>query len=628
MDITILDSWLRDYLKTKATPSEFAKYVSLSGPTVDRTHYHGKDFIYDIEVTTNRVDAMSVYGIAREAATILPLYNIKAELAPLPQYSKKLPTKGPKLELKSDPKLTSRLMGVVIEDIKNWKTPKWMVERLESAGMRSLNAVVDITNYVMQEVGHPCHVFDYDAVASSAYDKVPKIVVRESKKSEQITSFDNKTYTLSGGDIVFDDGESNIIDLPGIIGLKNTVVNDNTKRVLFFLDTNDAKHIRKTSMELAIRTNAAVLNEKDVDPELAEVALKRGLILFEEVCKAKVASPIYDNYPSPYKSKSLDISADFIENILGVKIEEKIITNILKNLGFGVSLKNNIFSIEVPSFRATDISIPEDIIEEIARMYGYHNLPSKMMAGELPITKTDSKFDQERHIKDLLVRLGGTEVYTFSLVSKGMTGENSLRVSNPLGSDTEYLRNTLKHSLVQAMNNNKTYEKAFIFEMSNVFLQNGNKLPEEQMMLGAVLKGYSYREAKGIAESLLHNLHITDLQIEVNNLENNYFYFELSVDKLTSHMREYATFKPTPEFPAQIEDITLKIAPHEKVGDFLEKLRTSHRNITRVELSDIYERNFTFRIWYQDEKKTLTDQEVSNIRKEIVEKLNLKEKIA
>lgn len=623
MDIKILDSWLREHLETKANAQEFAKYVSLSGPTVDRvkpSKAGSRDKIYEIEVTTNRVDAMSVYGVAREASTILPIYKIPAKLNPIPQYSKKLPTKGPKLTLKIDSKLTSRLMGVVIEDIKNWKTPKWMVERLESAGMRSLNAVVDITNYVMHEVGHPCHVFDYDLIPNQ------KIVVRESKKGEEITSFDGKVYALSGGDIVFDDGDGNIIDLPGIIGLKNSVVNNETKRVLFFFDTNDPKRIRKTSMELAIRTNAAVLNEKGVDPNLAEIALKRGLILFEEICKAKITSPIYDAFPAKYKPKFIETSLEFINSRLGIELEKNLIKNILDNLGFKTEFVKNNLKVEVPSFRATDMNIPEDIVEEIARMYGYHNLPSKIMSRPLPELKTDKVFEDERKIKDYLVRLGGVEVYTFSLVSKEMTGVNSLKLSNPLGSDTEYLRNKLDSSLVASMDQNKSAEQAFLFEMSNVFIKKeippAGGLPEERMMLGAIFKGYEYREAKGIGESLLDSLHINNLSLNLE-FKGEYIYFEFSVEELRQKMKDFNTYKPAPNFPAQVEDITLNISSKQKVGDVFEKLKNSHKNISRAELVDIYEDNYTFRIWFQDPKKTLTDSEVEKIRKEVLKKLAL-----
>lgn len=635
MDIKVLNSWLREYLDTNASNKELAKYLSLSGPTIDRTKPFGKDTFYEIEVTTNRVDAMSIYGIAREAAAILPFYGFRAKLKELPKYKKTLPQNGPELILKSNSKLTKRLMGVVIEDIKNWESPDWMVQRLESADIRSKNLVVDITNYVMLEVGHPCHVFDYDRLVSYKKQKTNhKIVVRESKVGEEITAFDGKKYTLSGGDIVFDDGEGNIIDLPGIIGTKNSVVGEDTKRVLFFFDTCSASHIRKTSMELAIRTNAAVLNEKGVDPELAEVALKRGLILFEELAKARIASPIYDIYHKPYKTKNLKLKTENINNILGINIDIEDIKKILESLGFSLEISGENLEISVPSYRASDIDIPEDIVEEIARVYGYGNIKGELMIGIIPaeIYKTN-KFTWEKIIRDNLIKLGGNEVLTFSLVSKEMAGENAIKVSNPLGTDTEYLRTTLKNSLLEAAKVNiGNFEKYHIFELSNVFQEIKNDLPEEKMTLGGLFIGFEYFEAKGIIESFLKSLNINyqvavvkrnkisfSNLITLEILKDKQYYYEANVEALIKSAKMQATFKKSPNFPAQIEDITISITD-KQVGEVFETIK-NNKNVTKVELVDIYGTNYTFRVHFQDESKTLTDKEVEEIREKLLKKI-------
>lgn len=635
MEIKILESWLKDCLDTKASSKEFAKYLSLSGPTVDRTHKFGKnDKVFEIEVTSNRVDAMSVYGIAREASAVLPRYDIKAKLKSLPVYGDELPKKGEPLTLKPDPKLTYRLMGVVLDNIKEWQTPQWMKERLESADMRSLNSVVDITNYVMHEVGHPCHVFDYDKIPNK------KIVVRESKKGEKITSFDGKKYTLSGGDIVFDDGDGNIIDLPGIIGTKNSVVTKETKRVLFFLDTNSAKHIRKTSMELAIRTNAAVLNEKGVDPERAEVAMLRGLQLFREVCGAEIVSPIYDSYPVKPDKVSIKIEKSFITKILDIDIDNSEIEKILKSLGFSLTIKSDVFDVNVPSFRSNDVLNKESIVEEIARIYGYHNLPSKIMDTKLPTFSTDKTFNDEMKIRETLVRLGAMEVYTFSLVSKDMAGENALKLINPLGSDTEYLRTSLRPSLQIAAEENKAQQSFHLFEISNVYKKVKSGLPNEILTLAGIFKGYDYLDAKGVLETFFEKLNIEykseidDNKMYVNDssikflsgkdeiasfglLKNGYIYYETKVSVIRKLMKDYPRFKPIPEFPPQIEDVTVEIKG-KPVGEVYEYLKSAHKKISNVELVDIYEDSYTFRIFYQDPKKTLTDDEVQDIREEVL----------
>jgi len=638
MDIRILDSWLREYLDTKADSREFAKFLSLSGPTVDRTHtYNTTDKLYEIEVTSNRVDAMSVYGIAREAAAILPQYGFESTLKALEVYGGKLPQKGLPLTLVGDENLVYRLMGVVVEDIQNWETPKWMIDRLESAGMRSLNAIVDITNYVMHETGHPCHVFDYDKLPNQ------KLVVRESKKGEKVTSFDNKTYTLSGGDIVFDDGDGTIIDLPGIIGTKNSVVTKDTKRVLFFFDTNSAKHIRKTSMELAIRTNAAVLNEKGVDPELAEVGLLRGLLLFTDVCKATIASPIYDSYLKKPVSQSISVDKEFISRILDIDINDKEIEKILTSLGFDIKTSATSFEIDVPTFRSNDVINKESIVEEIARIYGYHNLPSKIMDTAIPSHSAINIFDKEMSIKQQLTKVGFSEVYTFSLVSKEMAGDNALKLTNPLGSDTEYLRTSLMPALVQAAKDNAHTDRLSFYELSKVFIPQKNKLPEEVQMLGIVFKGYTFIDAKQKIESFLRLLNISYSVKQVENedyvsggfitfiknkeiimtlglLPSGYIYAESEATVLLNLMQEYPQFTPMGEYPAQIEDMTVVIK-NQDVIDVYETIRSADKLITHVEVVDVYENSYTFRIHYQSPDKTLTDKEVEKIRTKIEKKL-------
>ena len=317
MNIQILDSWLREHLETNAKPHEIAKSVSLSGPSFERTDKLGNDYVYDIEVTTNRVDMMSVAGIARECAAILPEFGYKAKLVSPKSKKVNAPKKSLPLKLTNNSNLSKRLTAVILTDIKNIKTPFWMVKRLEASGVRSLNAVIDITNYVMLELGHPTHVFDYDLLKDNT------IKTREAKKGEKFTSLDNKTYELLGGEVVFVNSKNEIIDLPGIIGSKNSVVSNETKNIVFFLDDIDATKIRKASMTHNIRTLAAVLNEKGVDPALADVAVKRGIELYQDICKATLSSKIYDIYSKPFKAKKSICKRRTYRESFGSKTKQK-----------------------------------------------------------------------------------------------------------------------------------------------------------------------------------------------------------------------------------------------------------------------------------------------------------------
>jgi len=612
MNIQILDSWLRTYLETNATPRELANTMSLSGPSFERVDKMGNDSVYDIEVTTNRVDSMSVYGIAREALAILPQYGFKAAISPLklavePSSKKSLP-----LTLKNDPKLCARLMGVVVENIKNWESPSWLKKRLEASGMRSLNSVVDITNYVMLEVGHPSHAFDYDLI------KDHTIQVRESKKGERIVSLEDIQYVLPGGDVVFSTAEGEIFDLPGIIGTKNSVVNKNTKRVLFFLDSVDPKKIRRSSMALGIRTIAATLNEKGVDPELAKTALLRGLYLFEEICGATPMSKIYDEYSDPYRGKSISLEKEFVDKRLGISIKKETITRLLSALEFSPQWKGDSLSVGIPSFRSHDIDIPEDIVEEVARIYGYQNLPNVLMEGALPVPVFDTRFRFESNLRSTLRALGGTEILTSSLVSKNMAGKGALNLKNPLGADTEYLRVEMEPSLVSAATQNASWDTPFhLFEIANVYLPRKNALPEEVLTLAGIFSGYEYRDAKGVLEELIVNQRINH-PVKLTQV-GECFYYEYKISTLEENQKP-PRYVPIPKYPPQVEDITLILNGKTAIGEILTALSTP-KLVTMVSLLDIYENAYTFRIHYQHPEKTLSDSEVKEIREKLLASL-------
>jgi len=634
MDIIISDKWLREYLKTKATPKQIAEYVSLCGPSIEKLEKKDGDILYHVEITTNRIDCAGVYGFAREVSAILPRFGITAKLKPLSPNTKIQSIDSLPFAIVGNSKLVKRSMGVVLKNIKNWNTPAWMEKRLNNCGVRSLNAVVDITNYVMLETGHPSHAFDYDKI------KNKKFIIRESKRGECVTSFDGKTYSLIGGDIVFDNGEGEIIDLPGIIGTKNSVVGTDTKRVFFFVDNNDPAHIRKSSMTYAIRTMAATINEKGVDPELSEVAMYRGVELFRDVCKAETASKVFDDYKIPYKNKRIETDKNFIDKKLGVSISKDDIGKYLTSLMFKPKWIKDKLSVSIPSFRSNDMNIPEDLVEEIARIYGYHNFPSELMSGKLPNPILKTTLSLEWKIKNLLKSLGGSEVYTLSLVPRDFTCENSLKLKNPMGSDGEYLRTDLSHSLVEAIKNNiGNYEKLFLFEMANVYLPREKDLPEEKMLLGMCFDGYKYTNVKGILETLGNELKINikiiksakksnfDIEIEGDcigylNLRNDgIIEIEINSDDLISLSKEYRGFKPIPKHPPQIEDMTIKIPRGVKAGEVMQKIKSSSTLVSEVELKDTYNISYTFRISYQHSEKTLTNKEVEKARNSISIKL-------
>lgn len=645
MDIRILDSWLREHLETNAKPLDIAKAMSLTSASIERIEPFGNDFIYAAEITTNRVDMASVRGLAREAATVLPHFGFSAKLLPLKLSTlKKESKKDLPLTIKIDDKLVNRVCGVILE-VNKKDSPQYVKDRLEAADIRSLNNLVDVTNYVMMEIGHPAHVFDYDRLKNQT------LIIRESKKGETIITLDKKQHILPGGDIVADNGEGEIVDLLGIMGTDNSVVTDDTKRILFFFDNNDPLRIRKTSMGLAIRTEAAALNEKGVDPELAMEALLRGIELYKEIASAKVASDILDIYPHKSEKNVVVVTNEKIQKIIGVPVQLKQSVTILESLGFDVKTTGDKLTVTIPTWRESDVTIPEDIAEEVARIYGYHNIPTALpsFTQTVPYHQNQNPFYWEHRVKEFMKDLGFTEVYTYSMVSETMFEgplEEAITLKNPLDMDHVYLRKTLTPSLLQVMEENKTYDNLYIFEISNTYHKRKGKLPDETRMLGLLLKGKvgTFYHAKGFIEVILAEMGITQITFsdsaiggigasiylekkhigDIEVMDEHLVTIEVSFDELLRVANMKKTFTPLPKYPPATEDLAVVIESNIKTGDIMDEIKKQSPLIKSVELLDMYGNTRTFHIVYLDRQKNLTSEEVAKVREKIISSLSKK----
>jgi phenylalanyl-tRNA synthetase beta chain len=642
MNIKILDSWLKEYVETKASPEKIGELLSLSSASVERIEKYNRDFLYDIEVTTNRPDLMSVVGIAREAATVLEQNGIAAKFQP-PRLPKPQAPKKDLIEIKNDPKLVNRLLAVVM-DIKVGKSPSEIRDRLEASGTRSLNNIIDVTNYVMKTIGHPTHVFDFDRLATES------LTIREAVKGEVIETLDDKNYSLSGGEIVAVNDKNEIVDLLGIMGLKNSVVTEKTKRILYFINNNEPKKIRKASMSLGIRTEAAVTNEKEIDAETAYDALLFGIQLFKEIADGQIVSDIIDIYPNKVGGRSVEVSLEKINKIIGVEMDPEKTLKSLTDLGFKAQISHGKIKVDAPSFRANDIEIEEDLIEEIARIYGYQKLPSILPPQtEIIPHKFDNQFYWEQRVKTAMKYWGFTEVYTYSMVSEGLFEgplEEAVEISNPLSEDLVYMRKTLVPSLLAVVSENKKQEKIKIFEIANVYNKRVRDLPEEVMTFAGIVKKdkASFYEVKGIIEQLCQDLGIKQLIFkqseksgngasiyiekeclgEIEILDANLIDFELNFELLLKHATLKKEYKPLNKFPPIIEDLSISVSDNVKTEDIITSIQSQSNLITDVSLKDSYKDSRTFHITYQDPEKNLTNEEVSGIRKRIISSLEKK----
>ncbi len=643
MNILIPNSWLKDYLKTNATATQFAAAMSLASVSIERVEKVDDDYVFDIEVTTNRPDLMSIQGIAKEAAAVLPLAGYSAVYV-----GKKTVTglevvhQSSLLNIQNDPELVNRILAVVLE-VNLKPSPKLISDRLEKTGIRSINSVVDVTNYIMREIGHPSHVFDYDRL------KDHTLIIRKSKKGERIVTLDEKEHTLPGNDIVADNGQGEIIDLLGIMGTANSVVTDNTKRVVLFLDNNNTSLLRNTSMNLGIRTEAAVLNEKGVDPELMMPTLLRGVELLEMNADAKVISPVIDIYPNKPKEKRVVIDIQTISRLIGIEIEKKTILSILKALGFAVDDKGDTLMLTVPSARLNDIEIEEDIVEEIARIYGYHKIPNS-----LPSSPSQAFYHQDRNefywtqkVKEAFKYWGFAETYTYSLVPEELFDgpiESAVKIKNPLTEDKAYMRQSLLPSLFEVAQQNKIREKIMLFEISNIYKKKADGLPEEIQHLAFLIKDRKkdFFYAKGITEVLFSILGVGKPEFEqreestkganiilkgksIGYIEDeDEVTLELDFSYLLTKASSSKKYLPPPKFPPIIEDVRVEIPSHYNFSKIKAEICNVDELVFDASLLDVYQNKKTFRIIFQDQRKNLTNEEIAPIRKKILSLLESK----
>ena len=666
MNILIPRTWLDEHLKTNASDQDIQKYLSLSGPSVEKLIPYQlsskkQDTIFDIEITTNRVDLMSVAGLAREAATILKRAGFKAKLinsdypAITEQTAKTL--KLPEIVYQTEE--VKRVMTVVLDNITDQASPQLIQDRLQEIGVNVHSALIDVTNYITHELGHPCHIFDYDQIMAMG----GKIIITEAKAGKKFITLDGEEHQTVGGEIVFENPAGEIIDLPAVKGTSNTGVTSKTKRALLWIESITASKVRYASMSHAIRTVAAQLNEKNVDPQLAEPVLKYGVKLLKQLTNAQVASDLYDYFPQPTTGRNISLSTKLIDQYLGLKLPLSEMKQILTDLGCQVSSSKQgsdcQLSVQTPSYRA-DMSIAADVIEEIARIYGYQRLPSKLMVGALPTMTNDHlDFTIERQIKQLLADRAWQEIYSYSLVSQeealmsGYSLKQHLKLQNPLKEENTYLRRSLIPSLWKIIQDNPQEKDLQLFELARIYQPQKDQLPKQDFYL-TLLSRAPYRQFRADLEILLNRLYILNswggellveeqlprkhqlyhqgakLVIKKGNkrhllgrldvLEDRYLAAEINWASLLKLAHAYPHYQATSKQAIIVEQLTLTLPKGAAVGELMRSLKTVDPCIVSIELDDIYQNNYTFTINYQSQNINLSNQDVEPIRQQLVKK--------
>lgn len=478
------------------------------------------DTLMDIEVTTNRPDAFSLVGLAREASAIL-----KKPLTWKPATLKKGSKAGISVTVK-EKATCPRYMAVKIDGVTNTESPWWLKRRLTSAGLRPINALVDITNYVMLELGQPMHAFDADKLDGG------KIVVRKAAKGESFKALDGKTYKLDDAMLVIADAKHPQA-VAGVMGGETAAATSDTRSVIFEAATFDPVAVRKTARALNLYSDSQLRFEKGLSTEAPPDALARAIELCLELCGGTVVGTPADVRAKPYKPAKYSITFEKMNELIGVEVKPKECIDTLKRLGFAVKADKKKLTATVPWWREHDIEDGRDLVEEIARVYGYGNLPAVFPAGTTS-RQASPELALEHEVRGLAKGAGFTETFTYSFVSRAMLErvgydpKPMLRVQNPLSADFEFMRTSLLPSLVDVViQNQDRFREQKLFEVQNVYYptkKDWKELPDERLELGAAVLGddRAWREAKGLVEHVLRQLNVHD--VTWKRLENDTFW--------------------------------------------------------------------------------------------------------
>lgn len=632
-------SWLKDYIEIKLPTKELLWRLTEIGLTCERLEKMNGENVLDIEVTANRPDWMSILGVAQEIAAIQGNKVKEPKIKDL-----KEPQETLKISLKNDFNAIERWSAVIISGIRIKPSPEWIQKRILSVGLRPINNVVDITNFVMFEMGMPMHAFDYDEI------KGQEMTVTLAKGGEEFTSVDELSYKLPKDAIIIKDKER-IIDLAGIKGGLNSGIKENTKNILLHSTINNPKLVRRASIALGLRSDASAIYERGPDKAGTVTAIKRAANLILETAGGKIASKLIDIKKEDFKPQTLRLDSEKLNKLLGIKIKKEKVVEILSSLDLNPKLKGKKVVCLVPTKRS-DLKIEEDLIEEVARIYGYNNFPLTLPEGKVKEERIayfkDDKI--EKKLRELMIGSGYTETMNYSLISEKIIKyslldiEKHIEITNPVSIDYKYLRSSLVPSLILATKIN-TEKVIKLFEIDKIF-------PEEKYQLSAIAREIDFREFKGVIDLIFQKLNIENYEIifepknsiwhpnksgiikvgesiigsfgEINpQVRNNFtiketlWAFEFDIESLRKNSA-IKIYKPISNYPPQIEDLTFVLPPRTKISEVVNTIKKSSQLIKRIDLKDIYEDAFTFRVSYQSSQKTLDDKDIKQIREKLI----------
>jgi phenylalanyl-tRNA synthetase beta chain len=639
------------------------------------------DVVLDLDVTPNRPDCLSVIGIAREIAALTG-ESLRLPEVQYQETEKSIDSLASVDIVNQD--LCPRYCASLVTGIKIASSPGWLQRRLNSCGMRPINSVVDVTNFVMLEYGQPLHAFDYDKLRGR------QIIVRRAGDGEIITTLDGSKRTLNADMLVIADKEG-AVAVAGIMGGLDSEVTGGTESILLESANFNQAAIRRGCSQLQFQSEASIRFDKGLNNELPLLPLQRATQLLLELTGGKAARGIIDVYPGKSEPNLISLTAREVKRLSGLKVNIDEILRVLKALGFECQEDDSGSQIlvSVPYWRS-DVRCSADLVEEVARMIGYNRVPMTRLSSTLPAQKSRLSLEaRQSELKDtlrnILTGFGFQEILTYSLVSMVKLQKVSpqlelkippLKVANPMTREQEYLRTSLRAGLLAALAHNQKFEQAGIrlFEIGKVFLPQGKDLPEEKEMLCGLLSGtrtelswqtedesLDFFDAKGVVESLLSQLGLkasfeysddeglhpgrgADVIIEDDRvgivgdvhpkvaqafeLSNTVCLIEIDLEKVLTRITRTRGYQSIPRFPSVSRDIALVI-DEQVTYRRVEEIIQSFPLVTKVKLFDLYrgeqiadgKKSFAIRIVYQSPSRTLTDEEVDQTQKQMLAKL-------
>ncbi|MFA4843382.1 MAG: phenylalanine--tRNA ligase subunit beta [Candidatus Margulisiibacteriota bacterium] len=646
--------WLKELISFRASADQLAEMMTMAG--LETTVQPNE--VLEIDILPNRADCWSVRGIAREvsALTKFKVHKAKAKVKETGRSIKD----AVKVEVR-DKDLCPRYMARVIENVKLGESPEWLKKRLELAGMRAINNVVDVTNYLMLELGQPMHAFDANLVK----DKF--IIVRRANPGEKVVTLDGKEHELPSDVLVIADPDKTIA-VAGTMGCANTEVTNATKTVILESAYFNSVSVNRTSKLLKTRTESSVRFAYGVDWEAVEEALDRGAALIAELGRGDVLKGKIDSIGQAMKPKVIELRPERVNAILGADITEGDMISILKRLGFEVKkAEGKKLKVEIPLFRAMDIEREIDLVEEIARIWGFNRIEPTLPNTSFP-GKEVERFDPFlAKVREILTGEGLDEVQSYSLIGPrelaqiGYPADQTVKVSNPLTVEQSVLRPLLLPGMLNVLkhNQNRQVENVMIFEIGRVFKPSKEKLPLEGWRVTGLLCGRPFMSAldkgevdyffvKGVVENLLAGLGIEMPAIAPSEhallqpgkgaelagigqfgalhpdiarraeLTKPVFFFAFDLDALFKLKPAEARYQPLPKYPAVDRDISMFIpagVSNQQIVEMVEAI--GGELVEAVYPFDKFNESIAYRIIYRHPERTLTEEAV-NARHQLV----------